>query len=126
MGSSVSKINYTNIDSIVDKTNNNLKKPYEHTIKFRDGKIKKYKFSKTEEEDFQLKYKYMKLYELVKKIDYYNIENVKYKNIKDNEFSYLVTVLYLNGDITTLQLNQFQYDFFITTYKKLNNNPIPR
>ena len=129
MGSSTSKIDYENIDTIADKTTKNLKKPYQHTITFQNKKIKPkiYNFTKGEEEDFQLRYKCMKFYEKVRKIDYYNIEHIRYKTIKDdkkNENIHILTLLFYKGTIDTIQLNQQQYDFFIMTYKKLNKNPI--
>jgi hypothetical protein len=130
MGSSVSKIDYENIYIIIDNIIENSRKPYQHTITFQNKKVKIYKFNKNEEEEFQLSYKCTKLYEKVRKIDYYNIESVRYTNIKENikenknnENIYILTILYFNETIKTIQLNQLQYDFFITTYKKLNKNP---
>ncbi len=131
MGSQISKINYDKILKVVDHNNNSktkIKKPYGHTIYYYGGKQIVINLTKKEENDFQIKYKYTKLYQNLKKIQYYDIQCIPYYNIikKDNEIKHSLKIVYNSNDnMESIAINQEQYDFFVEMYNKLNPNPLP-
>ncbi len=130
MGSTISKIKYDKILKVIDHNNNNpkIKKPYSHTIYYYGGRQITINLTKKEENDFQIKYKYSKLYQNLKKIPYYDIQCVPHYNvIKNNDtIKYSISVVYNNNNnLEKLILNQEQYDFFVEMYNKLNPDPYP-
>jgi hypothetical protein len=130
MGSQISKIKFDKILKVIDHNNENLKikKPYSHTIYYYGGRQTTINLTKKEENDFQIKYKYSKLYEKIKKIQYYDIQCIPfYDIIKNNDtIKHSIKIVYNNNDnMDNLILNQEQYDFFVEMYNKLNPYPHP-
>jgi hypothetical protein len=132
MGSHISSLDYKNIIQIIDLPDNNINKNktnnHKHLIKYKNGKEKKVSFNKDEEKQFQLRYKYTKMFKPLINLQYSKITLVnkreiskdKYielnKNVldEDDKIIYNIQILYNNIDdgMYIMNMNKCQYDLF--------------
>ena len=123
MGSSISKIKYKNITNITDFYNNNSKKPYNHTIYYKNGKTCNLSLTKENEEIFQIYLKMTKLLLEVAKIKFLNITDIKLYKVTETEPKYHFSIIYNTGFVESVNYITEQNNFFWKMYNKINKNP---
>ncbi len=129
MGTKISKIDYFNIYSISDfvrPTKNRKKNIYTHIITYNNRKKTQTIVINDENKEKEFKrncenYNHMK--PLIH-LNYSNIENIvnKRTHVNNNELVYLFDILYNDGTLKKMSLNEYQSTEFWKIYSQIKNN----
>ncbi len=134
MGGKVSSLKYYQIIQIIDLASTKDPNKFLHIIKYDDGKEKLIKLNSKEERQFQMRYKYTRMFKDISKIRYSKITDIIKKNIDDSSYNllnkyvldeedkyiYNLKLILDDGTVQILNINDIQYGLFCKIYYDIN------
>jgi hypothetical protein len=142
MGGKVSSLKYYQIIQIIDLVSKKDTNKFMHIIKYYNGKEEVIKLNKNQEHQFQLRYKYSRMFKDISKIRYSKITNIIKTNIDDNIdknkynllnkyvldeediYIYNLKLILDDGTVQILHFNKTQYDLFCKIYYDINKTKV--
>lgn len=137
MGAKISSLKYYQIIQIIDLISEKDTNKFVHIIKYENGKEKIITLNKNQEYQFQMRYKYTKMFKDISKIKYSNITDIIKENIDENQYNminkyisdedkyiYKLKLLLDDETIQIINVNKLQYELFYKIYNDINKNNI--
>ena len=137
MGGKFSSLKYYQIIQIIDLISEKDTNKFVHIIKYENGKEKIITLNKNQEYQFQMRYKYTKMFKDISKIKYSNITDIIKENIDENQYNminkyisdedkyiYKLKLLLDDETIQIINVNKLQYELFYKIYNDINKNNI--
>lgn len=118
MGSQLSKINYYQINEVIDIARKNNK--YGHKLLLTNGNEKIVYFTEKEESKFKLSIEYSNMFKPIINFQYENISDIKNYNYIhfDKDTTTHFTIEYNNGISENVIFNSLQLDLFWSLFEK--------